>query len=278
MIYHPRMANPRPPNDTAKLEQIPQSAGDATPEAAGRATDPVELSVIFPAFNEAPNIRRFATEVVPVLNALGRSYEIIVVDDGSSDDTASIARALPGPVRVVQHTRNQGLGQTLRTGFHEARGELIITMDADLTFAPELVAELLERYSVGDADVISGSPKLAGYGSDIPSYRVAISRLATLTYSFILGRKITAVSPIFRLYQRADIVDLPLRSTGFDINAEILFGMIQRGKRVAEIPAPLTQRQHGESKLNYRHEIRRHMKLVGRMVTWRLNPLRGSEP
>lgn len=227
------------------------------------------ITFIFPAYNEAENLKRFPTEVIPVFDRLGEPYEILVVDDGSVDDTAAVVRSLGGPVRLVQHDRNRGLGAAIRTGIKEAKGDILITMDTDLTFAPALVPSLLERFRKGDADAVSGSPKLAGYGKDIPSYRVLVGLVSTLVYSILLGRKITAVSPIFRLYRRADLVDLPLQSTGFDINAEILFHLIQRGKKIAEVPAMLTQRVHGESKLDYPKEMRRHLRLVWRMVKMR---------
>ena len=227
------------------------------------------LSIVFPAFNEAENLKRFPTEVTPVFEALGEPYEIVIVDDGSTDATAAVAETLGPKVRVVRHPRNLGLGAAVRTGIQAATGDLVVTMDTDLTFAPTLVKDLLERYRKGDVDVVSGSPKLAGFGKDIPSYRILISLASTIVYSVIMGRKITAVSPILRLYRRADLLELPLQATGFDINAEILFHLIQHKKRVAEIPAPLTQRIHGESKLNYAKEMRRHFRLIRRMIAWR---------
>jgi dolichol-phosphate mannosyltransferase len=230
----------------------------------------VELSIVFPAFNEAANLRRFTDEVFPVLDALGRSYEIVIVDDGSVDETAEVATGLRAPARLVRHSRNQGLGAALRTGFSEAKGDLVITMDTDLTFSPTLVPELLARWDRGDVDVVSGSPRLAGYASDIPSYRIVVSRLSTLVYSAILGTHVTSVSPIFRLYRRVDLAALDLRAVGFDINVEILYGLLRNGKRLAEIPAPLTQRIHGQSNLDYYREMRRHLRLVGRMVSWKL--------
>jgi dolichol-phosphate mannosyltransferase len=227
------------------------------------------ISFIFPAFNEADNLKRFPGEVIPVFDRLGEPYEIVIVDDGSVDDTAVVARGLGDRVHVVQHDRNKGLGAAIRTGIANAKGDVVITMDTDLTFAPELVASLLERFKRGDVDVVSGSPKLAGYGKDIPTYRVLVGKISTLVYSLIFGRHITAVSPVFRLYRRADLIDLPLQSTGFDINAEILFFLVQRGKKVAEVPAALTQRVHGVSKLNYKREMKRHLRLVWRMLKLR---------
>jgi len=228
------------------------------------------LSVVIPAWNEAENLRRYPSELFPVLAGLDMAVEVLIVDDGSRDDTAAVARSLGPPARLVAHEANKGLAEALRTGFAEARGELLVTLDADLTFAPALIPALLARYRAGDADVVSGSPKLAGYGADIPEYRIVISRLATLIYSTVLGAHITAVSPIFRLYRTEDLRGLQLTSKGFDINAEILFGLIRKGKRVAEIPAPLTQRIHGQSSLNYRREMIRHLRLATKMALWRV--------
>ena len=229
-----------------------------------------ELSIVFPAFNEAANLARFPEEVIPVLEVLGRSYEVVIVDDGSADDTATVAAGLGGHVRLVKHERNQGLGAALRTGFQAAQGDLVITADTDLTFSPTLIPALLERFDQGDVDVVSGSPKLAGYAKEIPSYRIFVSGMSTAVYTVLLGTKVTAVSPIFRLYRRQDLLALDLHAVGFDINAEILFGLVRHQKRVAEIPAPLTQRIHGTSNLNYRREMQRHMKLVLRMLRWKV--------
>jgi dolichol-phosphate mannosyltransferase len=233
-------------------------------------TDLTMISIIFPAYNEAENLRRFPAEVFPVFDGLGEEYEVVIVDDGSTDETAEAARSLGSRARLVQHDRNRGLGAAIRTGVKEARGDLVITMDSDLTFAPKDVPRLLEQYRKGDVDVVSGSPKLAGYGKDIPSYRVLVGKISTLIYSTVFGRWLTAVSPIFRLYQKKDLDELTLESTGFDINAEILFKLVQNGKRVAEIPAALAQRIHGESKLNYNREMRRHLRLVWRMIKMRI--------
>lgn len=228
------------------------------------------ISFVFPAFNEAENLRRFPHEAFLEFDRLGEEYEVVIVDDGSTDETVDVARSLGYRTRLIQHYRNRGIGAAVRTGIDAAKGDLVITMDADLTFAPSDVSRLLERYRKGDVDVVSGSPKLAGYGKEIPSYRIFIGKLSTIVYSLIFGSKITAVTPIFRLYQKKDLDELKLQATGFDINAEILFQLVQNGKRVAEIPTTLTQRIHGESKLDYNKEMKRHLRLVWRMVKMRL--------
>jgi dolichol-phosphate mannosyltransferase len=235
------------------------------------------ISFIFPAYNEAENLRRIPTEVIPVFDALGETYEIVVVDDGSKDETATVAASLGGLVRLVKHERNMGLGAAVRTGIRESRGDLVVTMDSDLTFAPELVQNLLARYRQGDVDVVSGSPKLAGYAQDVPAWRIWISHLASFIYRIVIGANVRDVSPIFRLYRRDQLLLLPLTSTGFDINAEILFHLIQQKRRIAEVPAPLTVRIHGESKLDYRKEVRRHARLIYRMLKMRVHGMLASK-
>ena len=228
------------------------------------------ISFIFPAYNEAENLKRFPVEVFPVFDALHEPYEIIVIDDGSTkDDTAAVAAGFGGPVRLVKHEVNKGLGASIRTGIAEAKGDLVITMDTDLTFAPSLVQSLLERYKNGDVDVVSGSPKMASYDKNIPFYRVAISYAASLVYAVVMGKWMRDVSPIFRLYKREQLLTLPLTTNRFEINAEILFHLIRQGRRIVEIPAPLTQRIHGESKLDYKKEIVRHLRLIWRMIKLR---------
>ncbi len=228
------------------------------------------ISFIFPAFNEAENLKRFPAEVFPVFDALNEPYEIVVVDDGSSDATAAVASGLGERVRLITHDHNQGLGAAVRTGIREARGDLVVTMDTDLTFAPSLVPKLLERFRQGDVDVVSGSPKLAGYDKNIPFYRTLISYVASLVYVTVMGKWMRDVSPIFRLYKREQLLTLPLQTTRFEINAEILFYLIRDGRRIAEIPTPLTQRIHGESTLDYKKEIIRHLRLVRRMIGLRI--------
>jgi dolichol-phosphate mannosyltransferase len=237
------------------------------------------ISFVFPAYNEAPNLARFPAELFPVLRRLNRPFEVLVVDDGSTDETARVVQSLAGSeprLRLVRHARNRGLGAAIKTGIRESAGDLIVTMDSDLTFAPSLIPALLARFEAGGADVVIGSPALAGFDRAIPRYRVAMSRAATAAYSLALGQRITAVSPIFRLYRSEQVKALTLSTDGFDINAEILFKLLQQRRRVAEIPAALTTRVHGTSKLNYSKEVRRHLRLLASMVLWRVEALATS--
>jgi dolichol-phosphate mannosyltransferase len=234
----------------------------------------MKLSVIFPCFNEEENIARIPEILVPELQKLGCDYEILLIDDGSADRSYEAAHALTIPqLRIIRHGKNSGIGAAVKTGIKNASGEFLVILDADYTFHPQYIRDLIARFEKGDVDFVIGSPRLAGYGEDIQKYRVFVSIAANMVYSVLLGRHVTAVSPIFRLYKTVQLKEIPLETNGFDISVEILFRLILAGRKFAEVPTPLGLRQFGESKLNYRKEIIRHLKLVRKIIFWRLRSL-----
>lgn len=230
-----------------------------------------KLSVIIPCCNEEQNVPRFASELWPVLEKSGYGFEVVIVDDGSKDGTVREVEKLNQPqIHLVRHDKNQGLGAAMRTGMASAAGEQLIFLDADLTFHPQLIPSLLEAAEKHpEADFIIGSPNLGGYGKDIPAWRLWISKSANLVYRVLLGRPITSINQVFRLYKTEQLKQLPLSAVGFDINAEILFKLVFSGKQFVEVPAKLTARLHGVSKLNYAREIRRHMVLIFKILKWK---------
>ena len=117
-----------------------------------------ELSVVAPIFNEADNLRDLHQELTQTLSKLNRPYEIILVDDGSTDGSAPILEELAGAdpaVRVILFRRNFGQTAALAAGFDHARGSIIVALDADLQNDPADIPKLLEALD-GGADVVSG--------------------------------------------------------------------------------------------------------------------------
>jgi dolichol-phosphate mannosyltransferase len=231
----------------------------------------MRISFLLPCFDEQDNIRYIEDELFPIVSSY--DHEVIFVDDGSSDRTGELLEELRGRhprVTVLRHERNRGLGAAIRTGLEHATGELAVVLDSDLTFHPAQIPDLLERFREGDADCVVGSPALQGYDRAIPRYRVLLSRSVNRIYRVVLGEDITGVSTIFRLYKVPQIRELALRSDGFEINAEIVAKLLLARRTVVEVPARLTQRRFGESKLNNVREARNHLRLIGRILYWRL--------
>lgn len=231
------------------------------------------LSVVVPCFNEAASVRRFEADLLPALSWLGLPYELIAVDDGSIDDTLSELRALAErrpEVVVLAHSPNRGMGAALRAGFSAARGTWIASLDADLTWAPRQLRALLDKQKETGADLVGGSPFLPGGAMEgVPLSRRLPSVLLNAFYRGFLSPVLTAYTPIFRLYRAAALKALPLSADGFEINAEAAARMLKAGQKVAEVPAVLTVRSEGASKLARWRELRRHAALIGRLIIGR---------
>ncbi len=233
----------------------------------------LDISVIVPCRNEAANIGRFKAELLAPLEAMRESWEILAVDDGSADGTRpaleNLSRGEPR-VRVIVNPGPAGLGGALRAGFAAAQGEWIVTLDADLTFTPSHLADLLARQAATGADLVGGSPFLSpGHLSEVPWLRRLPSLAVNRLYRLLLGPGLTAYSPIFRMYRAETLKALAPRCAGFEINAEIAALFIKEGRSVAETAIPLHARTQGRSKMNPAREIRAHLGLMLRLLAGR---------
>lgn len=164
-------------------------------------------------------------------------------------------------------TPNRGLGGAVRAGFAAARGEWIATIDADLTFRPRALKEMLAAARASGADLVAGSPYLRpGDLASVPWARRLPSLMMNALYRGVFGMQLTAYTPVFRLYRAARLRELELTSEGFEINAEIAARGLLEGWRVAEVPAALETRVAGASKLRRWRELSRHAKLLVRLL------------
>jgi glycosyltransferase involved in cell wall biosynthesis len=225
-----------------------------------------------PCHNEEGNIPRYANELLPALDALGEPYEVLIVDDGSTDGTAPAARAFADgrpAVRVLSLALNQGLGAALRAGFAAANGEWIATLDADLTFRPSTLKDMLALARAENADLVAGSPYLREGDMATISWRRRLpSLMLNALYRGLFGMRLTAYTPVFRLYRAPRLRSLSseLSAEGFEINAEIAALAALGDWRVAEVPAALETRTSGVSKLRRGRELARHASLIARLL------------
>lgn len=227
--------------------------------------------MVVPCRDEEGNIARYAAELLPPLAALGRSFEVVLVDDGSRDGTAAAAAALAKAdprVKVVSLSPSRGLGGALRAGFGACSGELVATLDADLTFRPSALRELLARADAG-ADLIAGSPYLRRGDLDVPWARALPSLMLNALYRGLFGLSLTAYTPVFRVYRARRLRELSLSSEGFEINAEIAARAQLARWSCAEAPARLDTRVAGVSKLRRWRELSLHAALILRLLSGR---------
>lgn len=232
------------------------------------------LTISIACYNEAENIKRFEKELLPVLNGLKMPYEVLLIDDGSKDSTLEEANKLAKKhkeIRVIKHPRNLGLGAGIKTGIKEAKGDLFIPLDGDLTFHPDQIPLLMERFNKGNVDCVIGSHfGKGGKLEKVPFYRIVLSKGVNILYTILLGKRISSISSIFRLYRTGQLKELKLESDGFDISAEILVKLLRKKKKIVEVPVTLTTRIYGVSKLNNFKEAKNHIKLLSRILWWNI--------
>lgn len=227
-----------------------------------------QLSVIVPCFNEAENIALFPKTLFPPLDRLGLTYDVVAVDDGSRDRTVEALKTLVAegrPVTVLRHEVNRGLGAAVRTAIAAAKGDWAVVLDADMTFDPGQIESLWKAQLRTGADCVIGSPALGSFGS-VPWARRMPSKILNGVYRLLFSRSVVSFTPIFRIYRTSLLRQLELRSEGFEINAEAVVLLIRKGGRVAEVPATLGERAHGVSKLRRFHELKRHLRLIARLL------------
>jgi glycosyltransferase involved in cell wall biosynthesis len=222
------------------------------------------LSVVVPMYNEAENATVSLSRLTDVLQATGKSYEIIPVNDGSTDETLEILEGIARKdprVHVVSYRHNIGRGKALRAGFAEARGEIIVSIDADLSYEPDQIREFLRVLEdEADVDVVLASPYVKGGRTEgVPLGRLLVSRLGNLILRFSLPGRFKTVTCIFRAYRRKVLESIELESTGKEVHLEILSKVLALGFRVREVPATLKGRRKGKSKFRFRGTAISHL-------------------
>ena len=222
----------------------------------------MEVSLIIPMYNEEDNVLITLNEVKKVLKAYA-SYQIIAVDDGSSDKTLALLEdyALKNPeLEVMNHPVNMGMGRALRTGFEKAEGDVIITLDADLSYEPKYILDLIQELHENHRDIVIGSQYMdGGETEDIPFIRLFVSKMANKIVGYALDKNISTVTGILRAYRKDVIESIEIESNGTEINPEILSKAIAIGFEVKEIPVKLKGRKLGQSKVQFRSTTISHL-------------------
>ena len=231
--------------------------------AVSASCELLSVSVIVPTYRESENLPVLVPRVAAALAEAGVDGEILIVDDNSPDDTQRVCADLARnyPVRLLVRTTNRGLSPAVVAGMQQARGELLLVMDADLSHPPEKVPALVEALQSGQTDFVIGSRYIAGGGTDDDWgwFRWLNSRVATLL-AWPLTSARDPMAGFFALraetFRKADKLD-PI---GYKIGLELL---VKGGCRhVREVPIQFRDRLHGESKLNLREQLNylRHLR------------------
>lgn len=214
----------------------------------------MKYSIVVPVYNEEENVRQLHSDIVAAMNAIGESFEVIFIDDGSSDGTVASLHAL-SPIVVVELRKNFGQTAAMDAGIKTAQGEWIITLDGDGQNPPSEIPKLLEKQREGGYDVVSGWRK----NRRDPFLKRFVSRGANLLRSVFVKDQIHDSGCSLKLYRRScfDTVDLHGEMHRF-IPAILDWS----GYRIGEVVVSHKAREHGVSKYTWRRTIKGFIDMI----------------
>jgi glycosyltransferase involved in cell wall biosynthesis len=207
------------------------------------------VSVVIPVFNEEQTIGDIVDRTKNTLETMGVPYEILVVDDGSFDQSVAVCNERQANVLCCVH---QGKGHALRSGFEAAKGELVVTLDSDGSHQPEEIPKVLKPIMDERADFVIGSRFLNSKANKkkIPRINRIGNRMFNSITGCIMGIKISDSQSGFRAFRASLIKKMNLRSRGYEVESEMLVKALRMRARVTETPIHFVQRTVGASKLD----------------------------
>lgn len=223
-----------------RLEQeIPTDAGNVE----------IALSVVCPFYNESQILESAVNSLLTKLGELEVAWELIIVNDGSKDESLKLATALSEKherLRLVTYSRNRGRGHALRAGIRQAKGEIIVTTEIDLSWGEDIVARLYDAIqSRPESDIIVASPHLEGGGyKNVPRKRVFFSQFGNRIIRILMINVATMNTGMTRAYRRDVIRALPLEEDGKEFHLEVLLKAHALNYTISEIPALLEWKQY----------------------------------
>jgi glycosyltransferase involved in cell wall biosynthesis len=213
----------------------------------------MKLSVIIPVFNEAPTIG----EIIQCVDAVQLSHEItakeiIVVNDGSTDETDARLSALQyhyPELKVVHHAKNQGKGAALRTGISRASGDILLFQDADLEYDPADYRQMLRPILAGKADVVYGSRFLTTAEHRVLFFWHSVgNKVLTLLCNAVANINLTDMETCYKAFRREVFKDLMIEQNRFGCEPEITIKIAKNGWRIYEVGISYNGRTYEEGK------------------------------
>lgn len=253
-----------------------------------------KITVMMPAYNEEQDLPVLLGRIQRALEGWA-NYRILIVDDGSRDNTAQIVRdaAAQMPVELIQHPRNMGLGAAMRTGLNAASrsSDVVITLDADNSQDPELMKSMVERLGEGFDVVIASRFQPGAQEIGVPAFRILLSHVASAGIRTIVGypgvRDYTCGFRAYRGETLRNLIDTFgddnfIRENGFSCMFELLLNLRAIRARISEVPLVLRyDLKEGASKMRILRTMWRYVITLTRgmlPISWRVSSKLGKLP
>src|SRR6185312_11781900 len=203
------------------------------------------ISIVLPCYNEEAILRNNISMVISFLKEREAKYnwEIVIINDGSKDATGQIADELSNAcsqIRVIHHPTNLNLGNALKTGFKNSKGEIIVVLDIDLSYSVEHIEKMVDKLIETSSDIVIASPYMkGGKVTDVPFTRKIMSSRVNEFMRIAAKDKYHTYTGMVRAYRKDFINTMNLKTKDYEINPEILYKAMILRARVVEIPAHL---------------------------------------
>jgi len=208
-----------------------------------------ELSVFFPAYNEEKNVGTTLGKALKIIGKVAKKWEIIVIDDGSKDETGEVVKKLikkyPGQIRLITHCPNRGYGAAIKSGLYNSKYEWIVFTDADGQFDFNDIYKLIKTQKDTDADLVIGYY----LGRKVPFYRIWGSKLWQFAVFLLFSLKVKDIDCGFKLIRKSVIDTIPKLEAerGPFISSEFLIKSKKAGCRIVEVGVHHFSRLEGEA-------------------------------
>jgi glycosyltransferase involved in cell wall biosynthesis len=249
---------PLPTSDTSYLERLEGTlhtaeeslqdsiATDFLPPLTRGKKTALAVSVVIPVYNERDTI----AEIVNRVREVDVHTEIIIVDDFSLDGTRNVLLELAKQpdVKVLFHGYNRGKGAALRTGFAEAKGDVVLIQDADLEYSPRDYPLLLRPLELGTTNVVYGSRFLANAEQDASRLHRLGNWLLTKFSNLLTGQHLTDMETCYKVFRRELLERFDLEQERFGFEPELTAKLSRIGEKIVEVPVNYDSRDYGEGK------------------------------
>jgi glycosyltransferase involved in cell wall biosynthesis len=215
--------------------------------------EPMKLSIVMPCFNESATLE-VALERVLAADVLSMELEVVVVDDGSTDDSVTIAERIATHdcrVRVLRQGRNRGKGAALRSGFAAATGNILMVQDADLEYSPTDYPHLLEPIVAGRADVVYGTRFKGGSNTRVLYFWHSVgNKILTLLSNMMTNLNLTDMECCYKVFRRTALEQITIHEDRFGFEPEITahIASIRPRLRIYEVGISYAGRTYEEGK------------------------------
>lgn len=205
-----------------------------------------KLSIIIPVYNEERTIRELLTRVENA-RVPGWLKEIIVVDDGSTDNTKTILKSWRNKARIIFKEKNEGKGSAVTAGLKHATGDMVLLQDADLEYSPDDYMTLLKPFENEHVNVVYGSRFLGPHLSTMYLYAQG-NKFVTLVTNLLFNTNITDMETGYKVFRQKVLKEITIHAKRFDMEPEITVKVLKKGYQIYEVPITYFGRKFSEGK------------------------------